>query len=156
MTVVEKIQAELKVFEEKKKALVEELRKEFPALFAELFAQSKRIDSITWRQYTPYFNDGDECTFSVCADDPEVNETNLYNTDWYDWRHRYYTKGDPQYANLLTDKPTIDIAECQLVDAFTDVIESIPEDFMKDLFGDHCQVTIRRDGTIDVNDYDHD
>lgn len=156
MTVVEKIQAEFKAFEEKKKALVEELRKEFPAMFTELFAQSKRIDSITWRQYTPYFNDGDTCEFGVYADEPEVNEMSLYDIDWYDWKHRYYTQGDPRYANLLTDNPKIDIAECQLVEAFGDVIESIPEDFMKDLFGDHCEVTIRRDGTVDVNDYDHD
>ena len=156
MTVLEKIQAELKVFEEKKKALVEELRKEFPTMFNELFEQSARIDSFTWRQYTPYFNDGDSCEFGVYPDDPIINGEDLYDTDWYDWRYQYHLRGDKEYANLLTENPKIDLTECQLVDDFIKVIEGIPEDFLKDLFGDHCQVTIHRDGSIEVNEYEHD
>jgi hypothetical protein len=156
MTVVEKIQAELKVFEEKKKALVEELRKEFPTMFNELFEQSARIDSFTWRQYTPYFNDGDTCEFGVYADDPNINDEDIYDIEWYDWKYKYHLRGDKEYANLLTDNPNIDLVECQLVDDFTKVIEGIPVDFLKDLFGDHCLVTIHRDGSIDVTEYEHD
>lgn len=38
----------------------------------------------------------------------------------------------------------------------TDVISTIPDDFMKDLFGDHCLVTVYKNGNIEVEEYDHD
>lgn len=32
----------------------------------------------------------------------------------------------------------------------------IPEDLMKDLFGDHIKVTINNDGSVETKDYNHD
>ena len=73
MTTLEKIKAELEAFEAKKKVFVEDLRKEFPTMFKELFDKSEKIESFSWTQYTPFFNDGDTCEFGVHCDDPYVN-----------------------------------------------------------------------------------
>lgn len=83
--VIEKIKAELAAFEEKKRAFVAELRKDFPTMFTELFAQAPKLKSVSWTQYTPYFNDGDTCEFSAHTDDLYVNGSNSnYDDDDYD------------------------------------------------------------------------
>lgn len=156
MTTLEKIKAELEAFEAKKKVFVEDLRKEFPTMFKELFDKSEKIESFGWRQYTPFFNDGDTCEFGVHASDPNINGNDIYDCDWYDWKVKYYLKGDADYANLLTENPKIDVEAYKVVEEFISVINSIPEDFLKDLFGDHVEVTISKDGTISVDEYDHD
>jgi hypothetical protein len=156
MNTLEKIKVELAAFEEKKKTFVEELRKEFPTMFKELFEKSDKIQSFGWSQYTPYFNDGDSCTFGVNADYPYINGDNIDECDWYDWRVRYHLRGDKDYVNLLTDNPNIDVELHKTIDEFKDVINSIPEDFLQELFGDHALVTIHRNGNVGVEEYDHD
>lgn len=37
----------------------------FEPMVKEFFAANPNVIGISWRQYTPYFNDGDECVFSV-------------------------------------------------------------------------------------------
>lgn len=156
MNTLEKIKAELAAFEEKKKAFVEELRKEFPTMFKELFEKTDKIKSFTWRQYTPYFNDGDTCEFNVYCSEPDINGEYIDELDWYSWKIKYYLKGDKEYVNLLTENPELDIESYKIVEEFISVIESIPEDFLKDLFGDHAKVTIHSDGNVEVEEYDHD
>lgn len=156
MNTLEKIKSEFAAFEEKKKSFVEELRKEFPTIFKELFDKSEKIESFGWKQYTPYFNDGDVCYFNVYCDDPYINGEYIDECDWYDWRIRYYLRGDEKYANLLTEKPNLDVETYKLIDEFKDVINSIPEEILKDLFGDHVSITIYKDGRVNVEQYEHD
>jgi len=157
MSVVEQIKAELEAFNKKKQDLVEQLRKKFPTMFKDLFEQSEIINSFTWRAYTTYFNDGDTCTFSVHCDYPDINGENIDDLEWYDWKVKYYLKGEERFQNLLEENPQINIKESKIIYDFIDILESIPEDFMLDLFGDHVEVTLNRDGTINVESYeDHD
>jgi hypothetical protein len=133
MEIVEKIKAEMAVFDEKRKALAAELQKNFPELFKEFFAKHAWVESFKWRQYTPYFNDGDECTFGVRQDydDIDINEVNHWDDDKREERK-------PVYKEL------------------SDILTSVPEEFYKDLFGDHVEVLINRDGTVETDEYDHD
>jgi hypothetical protein len=58
----------------------------------ELFQAAPEIDCIFWRQYTPYFNDGEPCSFSrhdiyynLAGDDPDDCEGSyLYTQDDYE------------------------------------------------------------------------
>lgn len=156
MTVLEKIKAELTAFEEKKKLFVEELRKEFPTMFKDLFDKSEKIESFRWRQYTPYFNDGDACEFNVYADDPDINGSYIDDHEWYDWRIKYYLKGDKEYSELLKENPNLDIEAYNVVNEFINVIYLIPKEILMDLFGDHVKVTIHKNGNIEVDSYEHD
>jgi hypothetical protein len=47
-----------------------EARKVIEAIGAEFFARNPSVVAIRWTQYTPYWQDGDTCTFS--AEDPEL------------------------------------------------------------------------------------
>lgn len=149
--VLDKITNELATFNEKKKALTEELRKEFPALFAPIFADSKRIESFAWTQYTPYFNDGDECVFGVRQDDLEINGEDEYDAEWRDWRAKY-----PQYHEELKAAGEVDFAEMALIEQIQNVLHTVPDDFYKELFGDHVKVIVHKSGEIEVEEYEHD
>lgn len=154
MNVLENIKQQLQEFEEKKNQIVEQLRQEFPQILAPLFEKTDKIISIGWTQYTPYFNDGDSCEFSVRNSDLIINGD--YNDpSWYDWRVPYYVK-EGEYVNEVRNNTEWDQVACMTVDAFKDILQSIPEDFYLELFGDHVRVTCDRYGEIIVEGYEHD
>ena len=48
-----------------------------------IFDTFPEVKSVSWTQYTPYFNDGEECTFSAHIDYFYVNGTDKYgDTMW--------------------------------------------------------------------------
>jgi hypothetical protein len=132
MEILEQIKAKLEEFEARKNALIEELRNDFPAILRPLFESNPVVESISWTQYTPYFNDGDECTFGVNME-LDINEKSIYDYD------------DDGYESMKS-----------IQKQFRTVLEELPDQFYLDLFGDHAQITIYADGRIVVDEYDHD
>lgn len=111
--------------------IVEESKAFFKEESAALFAKYPAMESFAWRQYTPYWNDGEECTFSVHSDG-EIN-------------------GADSYENKKTEAK---IPEA----AYGDIrkhIDAIDSDTMKTMFGDHVKVICKRDG-IEIEEYSHD
>jgi hypothetical protein len=114
-----------------------------------------------WRQYTPYFNDGEPCLFGIdslwvrtTADRPDADPDDLHvgryanphpTLGWRGWeagREWPYTGVDePRYERVRA-----------LADALT---EGGFNDVLLDAFGDHATVTVRRDGIV-VKFYEHD
>lgn len=62
-----------------------EARKVIEAVGAEFFARNPSVVAIRWTQYTPYWQDGDTCTFS--ANDPELQ---LFATEEDEDDERYF------------------------------------------------------------------
>lgn len=154
MELIEKIKEEFKVFEDKKKGLVEDLRKQFPELLKPLMEKSSVIESISWTQYTPYFNDGDECIFGVNNNEDclEVNGFEFYSDEFENLGLKeYYWNG-----NTKESHPKYNPQEYLILESIAEVLTSIPDEFYKDLFGDHVKVTIYKDGKIEVDTYEHD
>jgi hypothetical protein len=182
-SVIERIKAELAAFEEKKQAFVAELRKEFPSMFTELFVQAPKLKSVGWTQYTPYFNDGDTCEFSAHTSDLAINGASEYDDDAEDseisvrptqyitlrtedevrinkelaekTKYTWYAKAGIGDSGL-SPNPNYDADAHRVSSEISEVLESIPDDFLRDLFGDHVKVTIHSNGTIEVDDYSHD
>ena len=134
MEIIEKIKTEMAAFA-KRQELTSELQKKFPELFKDFFAKHEWVETFKWHQYTPYFNDGDECVFGVSNDDDslEINEV-----DYYD---------DAIYHNAEKKAVYTELSE---------ILQSVPEEFYKDLFGDYVEVTVNKDGTIEKEEYSHD
>ena len=180
--ILEKIKTEIAAFDEKKKALLAELQKEFPAMFTELFAQAPDLKSFGWTQYTPYFNDGDSCEFGVHLDYPYINGTDEDDSEsdieiklhsykrleteedvrindeiaekvGYNWYKGKRQIGD-EYG--LCYNPKYNASAAKAVEEIKEVLKSIPEDFFEDLFGDHVKVTLYANGSIETEDYEHD
>jgi hypothetical protein len=116
------------------KAEVEELRmklqktgEQFLAQnFKELFEKYPKLETISWSQYTPYFNDGEECTFRS--------------------NHKYADIEGIDY----NDKE-YEIIEKEL----QDFMGQFDDELLCNLFGDHVQLVVSKEG-ISVEDYDHE
>lgn len=158
MEIVEQIKEELKKFQEKKKELTEQLRKEFPNLIKPLLDKSELIETLSFTGYIPYFNDGDECTYSVNLD-LEVNEESGDN--FKDWRVKYYLqdlaegKSEIRYQKEI-ESGDINIEENKIIIEIEKLLETIPEEFYKELFGEHAKVIIYKNGKIEVEEYEHE
>lgn len=155
------------------RASIDKLKKEFSEeariaaqdIYAEIFEEYHEVDAISWTQYTPYFNDGDACEFRVNSpsffakadDDSDEDEEDYYEDlglDGYDeicsgWFSREYTK--PR-AGLSLERMEELSKACNAFESFLNSIE----DTLQEVYGDHVQVIIYRDGTTAVEDYRHD
>jgi hypothetical protein len=110
----------------------------FAEVFAEFFIKHPEVDSFSWRQYTPFFNDGEACEFYARIDYPSVTISGEYYSDEYDTPDQY--KG--------------------IHEEVADLLRQFHSDEYFTMFGDHKAITVSRDGStikIDVDDYeDHD
>lgn len=127
----------LKALKENLQTLREKAKLEYQAALKEaakeIFEKYPKLESFSWTQYAPYFNDGDECVFRV----NEVYQVNGLN----EWEDRE------------------EIKELGIDEALTeanDLVEAIDDDAMRDLFGNHVEVTCNRDGSFSTSECDHD
>lgn len=134
------IPVDIKVFSDSLQAFQEkiaDLRKEFQSLFQEqvkvLFGAVPDLEGIAIIQYTPYFNDGDTCEFSVSS-------VSFYNEDF----------DEDNYESDFSSPPEQKI----LKDSLKSFIYN-NEELMKSLYGDHAKVIITREETK-VEIYDHE
>lgn len=142
--------------------------------FKRFFETTPAIKSISWVQYTPYFNDGDPCYFSrheICAKlDRELLSDDLKEylgeeEDCYDYdtcevqrleeieKRRSYGEYPEGLRTTLTD------AEKDVVNNYEKLLKSIARSELDDLylnvFGDHCKITASKSG-IEIEEYEHD
>ncbi|MBC2903190.1 hypothetical protein [Streptomyces cupreus] len=119
-----------------------------------------------WRQYTPYFNDGDPCEFS--AHGLWVRTTADEDAEEYElemWGHRTLGKVTTEWADDPETKRRVVVSETyegpdgaryRRCKALGDAIDcGAFELVLLEAFGDHAEVTVRRDG-IEVEFYSHD
>lgn len=128
------------------------------------------ITEFGWRQYTPYFNDGDPCTFSAygtwvrTTSDPEDASSGDLDIDYGhaslgqmtggEWADDPANPGRRKKVGERYEGP--DKARFDRTAALGRAIDSGEFlDVLLDAFGDHAAVTVRRDG-IEVEFYEHD
>ncbi len=110
------------------------------------FKANPKIKAIQWEQYTPYFNDGDTCSFGVCEIKVSFDGEEFY--DQYDSKDALEAAGIPK-----ADQSKFWDRMAKLDSKFSSV-----EDIMEDAFGDHVQVTVTNDEnlTVTIEEYEHD
>ena len=116
-----------------------------------------------WGQYTPYFNDGEPCTFSTSGTwvrtsaDVEVERTSDLDVGYHPTlgeRPATFNRETRSYDYGAYEGP--DEARYERARALAKAIDGGEFlDVLLEAFGDHAEVTIRRDG-IQVEFYDHD
>lgn len=172
MEKLKEIKEKIEQINQQKKDLVEQLRKDFAPILKPLFEKSKgKITSLGWTQYTPYFNDGDECVFKVNSDlyyGIKVNGESLDDSDFFKYSTRSlskYLKKDGSYEEwiknfpddaLSDDKKDEELYLYSILLDFEEILNSIDDEFLKDLFGDHVEVTVHSGGAISTDEYEHD
>lgn len=132
---------------ELREEMAQQAKDAFHECVRDLFEEHPTLIEFSWRQFTPYFNDGDTCYFGArtgeiglrTADD-ESEEFGNYDT--YDWVEGEKVQKD------LTPFQKAGLAALAVLEAFD-------EDNYESMFGDHCKIVVTREG-VEVNDYsDH-
>lgn len=132
------------------------------------------IAAFGWRQYTPYFNDGDPCVFSaygvwvartedVDPQDPDTFDTGELDVTYGDHLGKYVggewvpdPDDPPSRKRVDASYEGPDQARYDRCLALSKAIESGQFDnVLLDAFGDHAEVTVKRTG-ITVESYEHD
>jgi hypothetical protein len=137
----------LTVLEEKQKKLREEFKTEgeaaVKAALREFFEAYPEVEGVRWHQYTPYFNDGDPCVFSV--NEPDIRLVG--DEEWADaWSFNYAVeKGERAAVNP------------QLLESFKALSKMLQEldAVLEQAFGDHAEVAVTREG-LTIEEYEHD
>lgn len=143
-----------------KKEMIEASNKIFTELTQSIFEEHPKVKSFGWNQYTPYFNDGDTCYFSVNTDyiyingEPAdeadwINETKITNYGTWNREKREY-EGRTEVPNLDYD-PNLSKAN----DEIREFLRNFDGDFFLSQFGDHAEITVTAEG-VSVDEYEHD
>jgi len=155
-----------KKFDDLKKKIADaqkELKTTAKTLFKELsvaiFTDNPTLDSFGWTQYTPYWNDGDTCTFSANTEYPTVtilaedgikvrHDENYGETVWL----------DPEDEEIEHDADTekYDAQIEKVSGKVADFLQNFSDEDLETMFGDHQEVTVYKNGKIDTDHYDHE
>lgn len=141
-----KLEEITKQYEEAKARFVAEGKEALLEAFREFLAKYPQVHMITWTQYTPYFNDGEPCTFragewyAVSEGADDYWDDCLVN-NLSDWRMSKAGRvRTPEEDKFLADWKSLG---------------KVPDDLLLDVFGNHVEVKVTREG-IEVSEYDHD
>ena len=138
-----------------------ELSKEvFDEWCKNIFEKHPKIESFGWNQYTPYFNDGDTCTFSANTDYLNVNDEYVDDCEWMgatkvtNWgTYNRETKSYEGRVEVPNEKHDKELEGATMeIRSFLNMFD---DDFYMRKFGDHSEIIVTREG-IEVDEYDHD
>lgn len=134
MDTINKIKLKLDELDQQKKSTLEIIRNDFPIIIKPIL-EKYNLKSISFTGFTPYFNDGNSCTYSANTSYPTVIK---YNDE--EITDEYYAKGNDKimYREIV------------------DTLQLIPDNFYEELFGNHVEIIINRDGSISTSEYEHD
>lgn len=132
----------------------------FKELSVELFNENPTLVEFSWSQYTPYWNDGEPCTFSANTSYPSVTisaeDGNKVKYDENMGEMVIFDKEDDEieYAEEDHDKYEKEIEKVST--QVTDFLEKFGDSDMEVMFGDHVEVIVKRGGIVDTEQYDHE
>lgn len=98
--------------------------------FKETFNKHQNLKEVRWTQYTPYFNDGEECTFRS-------------NHEWADIEG---VDGELDYNSKEYKEIKENIRE---------FLSQFDDELLRNLFGDHVEIIVTKEG-ISVEEYEHE
>lgn len=129
MTPNDKLKLLVEEINKLKQELTQKAKDGLMLCLGELFELHPEVRKIHFTAYTPYWNDGDECTYwcnAYCADINEDEDGGKY----------------PKVSK-------------KVVDVFRDALKQLNSSTWMDIVGDHASVTITPQG-IDVQEYEHE
>jgi hypothetical protein len=149
--------------EELNKQIREESQSLLNLEFTKVFEKYPKLLNFSWSQYTPYFNDGEECIFHVNTDSliPDFTDESAEDHDYE------YAKKDSEYVTIngkwqsreleVSDEKKLNN---EAFDNLYEIVSAIDDQTMKVIYGDHVRVTISKtEGgllKVETKDYAHD
>ena len=136
------------------------LQEHMKGIFKSFFEAHPLVKTIHWRQYTPHFNDGDDCVF-------DVHEPWFTMTEYTDLTEREHVYGEGDEGLIETriwnDKSgnyemnqELDPQLVKDMNVLATLIQcEANEAVFLAMFDNHVWVKAHKDG-FDIDDYDHD
>lgn len=149
-------------------ALQSEAAEQIKPLLQQFITDNPQVEAVRWHQYTPYFNDGDECTFRLGDAQfkfPGDDEGGDYEDGFYEAfpndlsddgtlrGRRYESRGEPRFYQSGPSLELCSLETGRVCEALANELSGL-EDALKTLFGDHVKVTVTKSG-VNVEEYDH-
>lgn len=142
-----------------KKKMKDTAKAVFTELSADLFKNNPNLVSFGWAQYTPYWNDGDVCTFSALTEYPTCTiKTSDGKIVKYDENHGEYEVHDAE-----DDEVTYDVSREKYEKEFEKItskvskfLQTFDDDDFQTMFGESVEVTVKSNGKITTDSYDHE
>jgi hypothetical protein len=151
---IDKLNTEVEEIQKKYEQSLQELMKK---IFVKFFAENPDVTCIKWKQYTPYFNDGDECVFgsyAYCAS--FTNAEDYQNVRYGEYEGDNPEKVwiyDPDYgSDMEATMPKQTMKNC---DDLLTLLGKIKDETYRAMFGDHCIVMATPSG-FETEEYEHD
>ena len=145
-------------FKQKQAALAKEIAEHGKTALLEgfeaLFEAHPELQAVRWTQYTPYFNDGESCEFSVHDFEFKAVGLRQHNGEDDDFIDHVY-----DYRLNEEDKEAVRPAKSLLnrIQASSRALSGAElESVYLAAFGDHAQVTVARDLSVEVEEYKHE
>jgi hypothetical protein len=144
MTTFDDIRSKTSALKEQITKLQAEAAEQIKPLLQQFIQDHPQVEEIKWTQYTPYFNDGEECVFRVHKPSFKfVGDDSDYDT----WTIGSNSKYSPS-SEICSSETAL---ACK---ALEEDLKSL-EDELKLLFGDHAEVVVTKDG-VEVGEYEHE
>lgn len=154
MSAAEKFKAAKEIVNKARAEANQIVKEAFSEMAKAVFESNPDLKGFRWTQYTPYFNDGDTCTFSTNSGYPDLfhpkDEANSYDNEDDDAEIGWIS--DPYWYDEYKD------LKSPLRKAYKDVqsfLGEFDDDDFLEMFGDGVRVTVTPEG-VDVSEYDHD
>jgi hypothetical protein len=168
----------------------------FSDMAKEFFNDNPTVLAFGWTQYTPYWNDGDVCTFRAQTDYPTVtmlvdgqaisydeNRGELTDNDGEEirtaenWKRIFEGMRGAKVSSMSVEGKTITLSPegTVLIDGVrvkthaeydkgfdgasknvSEFLGNFEDADLETMFGDHIQIMVARDGTIETEEYQHD
>jgi hypothetical protein len=142
-----------------KKTMQETAQRLFTEMSADLFKKHPNLLSFAWQQYTPYWNDGDTCTFSALTEYPTVtiqaedgikvrHNENYGETVWLD--------PEDEEIEHVADSEKYEKEIEKVSGKVADFLQNFEDEDLEIMFGDHMEITVHANGKVDTESYDHE
>jgi hypothetical protein len=160
MDKLQELKQKQKELTEIKKQILQKSNEVFDEFCKDIFIKCPRLESFGWNQYTPYFNDGDTCVFSVNIDYLYINGQSVDDSEWINKKNitKYgeWNREQKQYIGREEeDNPNYDEELVDIYEQISSFLSNFDNDFYMSKFGDHVEITITKTG-IDVFECEHD
>ena len=156
MEQLKEVISEYAVIQERLNEITNKFGEKLSAALQDLVKTYPTVEAFKWSQYTPYFNDGDSCEFSVYTDpsikfvgadedagDYEDGFIDSYALD-YSWSGRKRVYKTPE-----------DTVKGKIFEEIEAILKSIPEGVMLAAYDDHVHVIVTND-SVETEEYDHE
>ncbi len=143
-----------------RKEILQKSNEVFDEFSKEIFKKHSKLESFGWSQYTPYFNDGDTCVFSVNIDYLYINGEAADESKWISKnnivKYGSWDRESKQYVGREEEpNPNYDDELVACHNEIVDFLNSFDNDFYLSRFGDHVDITVTSSG-VDIDECEHD